>query len=105
MWAIARPPPLHRILYRIIAAFRPLPPLFFPELYGADSPNNYPSTSSVYDMRTVRPSADFAWETSWYNGEQPTCPGHPNGAFSEIHNETQQVSVSVFEAVLPHAYR
>ena len=67
------------------------------EMYGADSRQNYPSSSSVFNMRTTRPSADFAWETSWSNGEMPTCPGHPNAVFSEMHNDTQQnVQWSVF---------
>ena len=60
------------------------------EVYGADSKENYPSSSSVYDMRVNRPSASFPWQTSWHNGEMPTCPGHPDATFSEIHTDLQQ---------------
>ena len=64
------------------------------ELYGV-SPyggTHYPSSSSVYDMRTVLGPGQtpFKWFEGWANDEVATCPGHPSGTFTEIHNETQQ---------------
>lgn len=64
------------------------------ELYGVApyGGTHYPSSSSVYDMRTARgpQQAPFPWQEKWSNIEYATCPGHPNGFFSEIHNDTQQ---------------
>ena len=57
------------------------------ELYGVSGGTNYPSSSSVYDMRTVRPpGTNFPWQETWSDVEWANCPGHPNGTFSEIHN-------------------
>ena len=64
------------------------------ELYGIAPYGNthYPSSSSVYDMRTVAgpEQAPIDWQLSWSDMEWATCPGHPNGTFTEIHNATQQ---------------
>jgi len=64
------------------------------ELYGIApyGDTHFPSTGSIYDMRTIAgpQQAPIAWQTHWSNVEAPTCPGHPNGTFAEIHNTTQQ---------------
>jgi len=64
------------------------------ELYGI-SPyggTHYPSSSSVYDMRTtLGPQQEpINWQEHWTNIEYATCPGHPNATFMEIHNASQQ---------------
>ena len=43
-------------------------------------------------MRTVAgpEQAPIDWQLSWSDMEWATCPGHPNGTFTEIHNATQQ---------------
>ena len=61
------------------------------ELYGVTGGTNYPSSSSIYEMRTTRPAGtDYPWQTTWSDVEWANCPGHPNGTFTEIHNATQQ---------------
>ena len=64
------------------------------ELYGIApyGSTHYPSSSSVYDMRTTLgpQQAPFPWQQKWSDVEYATCPGHPNGTFTEIHNSTQQ---------------
>ena len=64
------------------------------ELYGIApyGTTHYPSSSSVYDMRTVAgpAQAPIDWQLHWSDDEWATCPGHPNGTFTEIHNATQQ---------------
>ena len=64
------------------------------ELYGVApyGGTHYPSSSSVYDMRTqLGPSqAPIKWQLEWSDVEWATCPNHPNGTFTEIHNATQQ---------------
>lgn len=64
------------------------------ELYGVApyGGTHYPSSSSVYDMRTIMGPAQtpFPFQTKWGNDETASCPQHPNATFVEIHNETQQ---------------
>lgn len=64
------------------------------ELYGVApyGDTHYPSSSSVFDMRTVlgQGQAPFKWEENWRNDEVATCPGYPSATFWELHNDTQQ---------------
>jgi len=64
------------------------------ELYGIApyGGTHYPSSSSVYDMRTTAgpQQAPIDWQLHWSDDEWATCPQHPNGTFTEIHNATQQ---------------
>lgn len=66
------------------------------ELYGI-APyglTHYPSSASVYDIRTIlgpsQAARPFPWQSEWSSVEFATCPGHPSSTFSELHNETQQ---------------
>jgi len=64
------------------------------ELYGVApyGSTHYPSTASVYDLRTTLgpAQAPIAWQTHWTDVEAATCPGAPKSTFLEIHNTTQQ---------------
>ena len=69
------------------------PPLEFGRALadGVETRNAYPSTGSVYDMRTIQTRTPyFPFGTDWRNVEQPTCPGAPNGTFVVTANATQQ---------------
>ena len=64
------------------------------ELYGVApyGGTHYPSSSSVYNMRTTLgpEQAPVEWQQHWSNIEYSTCPHGPNATFSEIHTATRQ---------------
>ena len=62
------------------------------ELYGIQSPANWPSSGSKFNMQVgaAQPGA-IPWQADWSNGCGLNCPGKPNNVtWREAHNDTAQ---------------